>query len=131
MADLNTLQQKYKPVIDTINKFNAEGAKVDDVSLAGEQLHIKAEVPSKVVLNRVWDEIKKVDPNYADLKHEIINTGGDNQTYTIQSGDNLSKISQKFYGDAKFYNQISQANGISDPDKIRAGQSINIPPRAA
>lgn len=130
MADLNTLQTKYKPVIDVINKFNAEGAKVDDVSLAGEQLHIKAEVPSKVVLNRVWDEIKKVDASYADLKHEIVNTGGEDQSYTIQSGDNLSKISQKFYGDAKFYNDIAKANDISDPNKIQVGKTLTIPPRS-
>ena len=131
MADLNALKQKYQPVIDVIQKFSAEGAKVEDVSLAGEQLHLKATVPSKVVLNRVWDEIKKVDPSYADLKHEIINTGGDTQSYTIQNGDNLSHISQRFYGDAKFYNEIVKANNISDPNKIRAGQSINIPARAA
>ncbi|MBS1815207.1 MAG: LysM peptidoglycan-binding domain-containing protein [Acidobacteria bacterium] len=131
MADLNALKQKYQPVIDVIQKFSAEGAKVEDVSLAGEQLHLKATVPSKVVLNRVWDEIKKVDPNYADLKHEIINTGGDTQSYTIQNGDNLSRISQRFYGDAKFYNEIVKANHISDPDKIRAGEQIQIPARAA
>ena len=33
MADLNQLKQKYQPVVDTIQSFSAQGAKVDDVSL--------------------------------------------------------------------------------------------------
>ena len=36
MADLNQLKQKYAPVIDTIQSFSAEGAKVEDVSLDGD-----------------------------------------------------------------------------------------------
>jgi nucleoid-associated protein YgaU len=127
MADLEQLKQKYNPVIAAINSFSEYGAKVEAVDLAGEQLHIKASVPSKVVANRVWDAIKKVDPSYADLKHEIATAGGDTQPYTIKSGDSLSKISKLFYGDANKYNEIAQANGIPNPDRIQAGQQINLP----
>ena len=126
MADLNQLKQKYAPVIQTIEGFSAEGAKVEDVSLAGEQLHLKASVPSPVIADRVWDSIKQVDPSYSDLKHEITTTGSEQQ-YTIQSGDNLSKISKKFYGNANNYQKIASANGIANPDKIQAGQTITIP----
>lgn len=83
MADLEQLKQKYNPVISTINSFAEFGAKLEAVDLAGEQLHIRATVPSKVIANRVWDAIKQVDPSYADLKHEIGTTGGDTQPYTI------------------------------------------------
>lgn len=127
MADLEQLKQKYGPVISTINSFSEFGAKVEAVDLAGEQLHIKATVPSKVVANRVWDAIKQVDPSYADLKHEISTSGGDTQPYTIKSGDSLSKISKLFYGNANKYNEIASANGIDNPDRIQAGQQINIP----
>jgi nucleoid-associated protein YgaU len=127
MADLNQLKQKYQPVIDTIQSFSAEGAKVDDVSLDGDKLLLKASVPSQVVANRVWDVIKQVDPTYSDLHHEITTTGGDTQSYTIQSGDSLSKISKKFYGDANQYQKIASANSISDPNKIQAGKTITIP----
>jgi len=127
MADLNQLKQKYAPVINTIQEFQEYGAKVDSVDLAGEQLHIKAEVPSQVVANRVWDSIKQVDPSYSDLKHEIATTGGAEQAYTIKPGDNLSKISKLFYGTPNKYQQIAQANGISDPNKIQAGQQIKLP----
>jgi nucleoid-associated protein YgaU len=126
MADLNQLKQKYAPVVDTIQSFSAQGAKVDDVSLEGDKLLLKASVPSPVVANRVWDAIKKVDPTYSDLHHEIATTG-DTQSYTIQSGDNLSKVSKHFYGDANKYQKIAQANGIADANKIQAGQTITIP----
>jgi nucleoid-associated protein YgaU len=126
MADLNQLKQKYAPVIDTIQSFNAEGAKVDDVSLDGNKLLLKASLPSPVVANRVWDAIKKVDPSYSDLHHEIATTG-DTQSYTIQSGDNLSKVSKHFYGDPNKYQKIAQANGIADANKIQAGQTLTIP----
>lgn len=127
MADLEQLKQKYAPVISTIESFGEYGAKVEAVDLAGEQLHIKASVPSKVVANRVWDTIKQVDPSYSDLKHEIATAGGDSQPYTIKSGDNLSKISKHFYGNANKYGEIAKANGIENPDRIQAGQQINLP----
>lgn len=49
--------------------------------------------------------------------------------YTIQSGDSLSKIAQRYYGDANAYNKIFEANRevIGDPDKIYPGQQIRIP----
>jgi nucleoid-associated protein YgaU len=127
MADLNQLKQKYAPVLQTIQEFSEYGARVDAVDLAGEQLHIKAEVPSQVVANRVWDTIKQVDPAYSDLKHEIATTGSAEQPYTIKPGDNLSKISKLFYGTPNKYEQIAKANNISDPNKIRAGQQIKLP----
>ncbi|HEX3893665.1 MAG TPA: LysM peptidoglycan-binding domain-containing protein [Terracidiphilus sp.] len=126
MADLNQLKQKYQPVIDTIQSFSAQGATLDDVSLDGDKLHLKASLPSPVVANRVWDSIKQVDPSYADLHHEITTTGS-TQSYTIASGDNLSKVSKHFYGDANKYQKIAQANNIADANKIQAGQTITIP----
>lgn len=127
MATLDQLKQKYAPVLQVIQDFSAEGAHLDDVSLEGDKLHLKGSVPSQVIANRVWDAIKSVDPQFADLHHEITTTGGAQQPYTIQAGDNLSKISKRFYGNANNYQKIAAANGIADPDKIRAGQQINIP----
>jgi nucleoid-associated protein YgaU len=126
MADLNQLKQKYQPVIDTIQSFNTEGASVGNVALDGDKLLLQASVPSPVVANRVWDVIKQVDSSYSDLHHEITTTGS-TQSYTIQSGDNLSKISKHFYGDANKYQKIAQANGIADANKIQAGKTITIP----
>ena len=127
MADLDQLKQKYSPVIQTIEGFSDLGAKLDSVSLDGDKLYLKGSVPSQVVANRVWDVIKQVDPQYADLHHEIITSGGANQSYTVKSGDTLSKISNRFYGSPNHYSNIAAASNISDPNKIQVGQQITIP----
>jgi nucleoid-associated protein YgaU len=125
---LESLQQKYAPVIETLEGFSDLGAKVETVSLDGEKLYLKGSVPSEVVANRVWDVIKEVDPQYSDLHHEIAITGGPNQSYSVKSGDSLSKISNRFYGSPNHYRSIAKASNISDPKKkVRAGQEITIP----
>jgi nucleoid-associated protein YgaU len=51
------------------------------------------------------------------------------QTYTVQPGDTLSKISQKFYGDAGRFMEIYYANRdkIEDPDELQVGWELTIP----
>ena len=128
MADLEALKQKYAPVIQSLQRFAPYGATLEAVDLAGEQLHIRGTVPSKVVLERVWDHIKKVDPTYSDLKHEIGTTGGETQPVTIKSGDTLSAISSLlFYGNANKYPQIAKANNIADPNKVPIGTTLQLP----
>ena len=127
MADLATLQQKYAPVLQAIERFAPEGAALQNVALDGDKLLVQATVPSEVVLNFVWDAIKKVDPTYADLHHEIQNTGGPVQTYTVKSGDMLSKIAQHFYGNGNLYPEIVKANNLANPDNVAAGTVLQIP----
>jgi nucleoid-associated protein YgaU len=124
MADLFAqLKQKYQPVLNTIQR---EGAELQNVNLDGNQLFIKATAVSEASKNRIWDAIKQVDPNFADLKHDIEVRQG-NQTYTVQPGDTLSKISKRFYGDPNKYPQIAKANNLENPDQIKAGQQLLIP----
>lgn len=126
MASFGELQQKYASVVDVVKEFEPYGAKFVGSEMVGEQYHLVAQVPSQVVANRVWDAIKQVDPTFADLKHEITVTGQD-QKYTIQAGDNLSKVSKLFYGNANKYEQIAKANGMADANKIQVGQEITVP----
>jgi nucleoid-associated protein YgaU len=123
MADLEHLKQKYQPVLRTLE---IEGAQVHPLSLAGDQLALTATVVSEASKNRVWDSIKSVDPTYADLKHNIQVVAGD-QIYIVRSGDNLSKISNYFYGDANKYMDIAKANSLADPNKVQVGQKLKIP----
>ena len=127
MADFKALQAKYAPVVDAVKQFEPYGAKFVGSELVGEQYHLVAQVTSVVELNRVWDVIKEVDPQYADLKHEITNTGGQEQEYTIASGDNLTKISKLFYGTPNKYEAIAKANGIADPNKVQVGHTLKLP----
>ncbi|MGV3538994.1 MAG: LysM peptidoglycan-binding domain-containing protein [Rufibacter sp.] len=50
-------------------------------------------------------------------------------TYTVKSGDSLSKIAKNFYGDAQQWHKIHQANmdQIKDPNLIHPGQKLIIP----
>jgi nucleoid-associated protein YgaU len=49
------------------------------------------------------------------------------RTYTVESGDTLWAISERFYGDGSKYQIIADASGISDPDLIHPGQVLTIP----
>ncbi|MBV7392359.1 aggregation-promoting factor [Enterococcus alishanensis] len=48
------------------------------------------------------------------------------ENYTVQSGDTLSKISQKIAGDNSLVNTIAEANSITDVNMIYAGQTLTI-----
>lgn len=56
-------------------------------------------------------------------------TAGGAKTYEIQSGDTLSAIAKRHYGNANEWPKIYEANRnvIKDPDKIYPGQKITLP----
>jgi nucleoid-associated protein YgaU len=61
----------------------------------------------------------------------VVNTPEpESQWHAVVSGDNLSKIAKKFYGDANKYPVIFEANKpmLKHPDKIYPGQMLRIPP---
>jgi nucleoid-associated protein YgaU len=108
--------------------------------MQGGKLFIQGAAPSEQAKNKVWDQIKQVNPNWAqDLVADITVSGNGGaaqpattqaqRTYTVQAGDSLSKISKQFYGNANDYNKIFEANRdvLSDPDKISPGQTLKIP----
>jgi nucleoid-associated protein YgaU len=51
------------------------------------------------------------------------------RTYVVVSGDSLSKIAKRQYGDARKWPRIYEANRgvIKDPDLIYPGQELRIP----
>lgn len=64
-------------------------------------------------------------------KQQVHATTGPNQDiYTVASGDSLSKIAQRVYGDAGSWTKIYKANKDTigeNPDLIRPGQRFIIP----
>jgi nucleoid-associated protein YgaU len=139
---LNTLKQKYQSVLNMVQQ---QQVRLEHLHVQDNKLFIGGVAPSEEAKNRVWDQIKLVDPTFGDLTADIrveqqarpetqtagaaFGGGQRTQTYTVQPGDTLSKISQRFYGDASEYMRIFQANRdkLSDPDKIQAGQELTIP----
>lgn len=69
-------------------------------------------------------------PEFSDVQSGSSSTaGGGERIYIVRSGDSLSKIAQREYGDAKKWRQIFEANQdkIKDPDLIHPGQELKIP----
>ena len=132
------LKLKYQSVL---NFMQAQNVQLQNLNLQDNKLLIRGIAPSQEVKNKVWDQIKLVDPNYSDLIADVqapavaaaaAAASGPTttaRTYTVQPGDSLSKISKEFYGNANQYMKIFEANKdkLSDPDKIKAGMELVIP----
>ena len=137
------LKQKYQSVQNAMGQYQV---RLQNLNLQGDKLFMRAEAPSEDAKNRIWDQIKMVDPSFSDLIADItVNqsaqaprthtagasaSGGQSaRSYTVQTGDTLSTISRRFYGDANQYMKIFQANRdkLSNPNVIKPGQELMIP----
>ncbi len=140
---LEQLKQKYQSVLSTIQQQQIQ---LSHVHVQDNKLFLQGVAPSEAAKNRVWDQIKLVDPSYSDLTADItVNESAASQpaartmgagvgatghrTYTVKSGDSLSKIAKEYYGNAGQYMKIFEANRdkLSDPNKIQPGQELVIP----
>jgi nucleoid-associated protein YgaU len=132
MATLEELKSKYAPALKTIEE---QGVRVQNLHIQDNKLFNKGAAPSEAAKGYVWTAFKSVDPSVGDLLADITvdpslpQPKPAGQTYTVQSGDTLSKISKQFYGDANKYMKIFEANRdqLNDPDKIKPGQVLKIP----
>lgn len=133
------LKQKYQAVLNFIPQA---GIQLQNLHMEGGKLFLRGVAPSEETKNRLWDQIKLVDPSYSDLTADItvseqraqtmgasVSGGQSQRTYTVQPGDSLSKISRQFYGNASQYMKIFNANRdqLQDPDRIQPGQQLIIP----
>ena len=72
-------------------------------------------------------------PDFSNVTSGVTSTedaiGGQGRSYTIEKGDTLSGIAKRFYGKAKYWRQIHEANSaaIDNPDRIFPGQVITLP----
>jgi len=116
------LKRKYQPVADFMSR---NGFQIQHFHVENGKVVLTATAPTEYLKNRAWDEIKNVDPSFADLQHDI--TVGSGTIYVVKSGDNLYNISKSFYGDPNEIAKIAQANNIANPDRIQIGQQLKIP----
>jgi len=70
-------------------------------------------------------------PDFSDVQSGSSSTTerSTERMYVVKSGDSLSKIAQREYGDANKWRRIFEANQdkIKDPDLIHPGQELKIP----
>ncbi len=135
------LKQKYQSVLRSIEQQQVQ---LQNLHVENNKLVIKGTAPSEQAKNKIWDEIKLVNPKADDILADFTVSQGatqaaavgggtssaqGGQSYTVKAGDSLSKISQQFYGDAHEYMRMFYANKdkISDPDKIQPGMNLTIP----
>ena len=137
---LEQFKQKYAAVLRTIEQ---QGVRLANLHVQDGKLFIKGTAPSADAKNKVWDQIKLVNPQYDDIIADIEaapsapGSGSQQQsapaaqTYTVQAGDTLSKIAKQFYGDLNAYMHIFEANRdkLNDPNMIKVGQVLTIPPK--
>jgi nucleoid-associated protein YgaU len=132
-----SLRDKYNHAIQTAKSFKMDGAAEE----RDGKLYFKGKVQTQEQANKIWDAIKTV-PSWptevvADIK--AVGTGSapaqqptqkpTHTTYTVKSGDTLSKIAREHLGDANAYMDIFNANRdqLSDPNLIKPGQVLKIP----
>lgn len=101
------------------------------VSLSGT-VESQAAKQKAVLLAGNIKGVEKVDDDNLKVKPAATPTSTPEPSfmfYTIESGDSLSKIAKRYYGDANKWNALFEANRevIEDPDKIYPGQQIRVP----
>lgn len=142
MDRLEELKNKYHAALETIQR---EGVRLTHLHVQDNKLFVQGAAPSQEVKNDVWNQIKAADSTYSDLTCDLTvdpsiappqaqaaaagSGATSTRTYTVQSGDTLSKIAKEFYGNANEYNRIFEANRdkLQNPDKIQVGQQLVIP----
>jgi nucleoid-associated protein YgaU len=127
--------EKAKKERTLLNHLKAMGIEVEDpvidydgavVTLGGK---VKTQADSEKAALTVGN-VQGVEAVNNNL--EVTNPEPEAQYHTVASGDTLSKIAKKFYGNAMKYPVIFEANKpmLKDPDKIYPGQVLRIPPLA-
>jgi len=101
------------------------------------KLHFVGSVKTEEEKNELWGAIKTIPSWKDDVVADIKVTGGGaaaagaqaGKTYTVKSGDTLSKIAKEHLGDGTAYMKIFNANKdqLTDPDKIQPGQVLKLP----
>jgi len=124
------LMEKYQSLIDLANRLGISGLNVQEDNGV---LNVDGVAGSAEAKQQLWDEYNRLDPDYrsGDLVLNVSapegstsSTGG--QSYTVVSGDTLSKIGER-YGVS--WQKIYDANRdkLDSPDRIFPGQELTIP----
>jgi nucleoid-associated protein YgaU len=129
MPELEQMKQKYASVLNFINQ---QGVRLAHVHIQDNKLYIEGACGTEAIKNKIWDQVKLVDPSFTDLTLNLSvdpSLAPKQQIYTVAAGDSLSKIAKQFYGNANEYMRIFDANKdkLTDPNTVKVGQQLVIP----
>ena len=123
---MTTLQSKYASLISA-----AKSKAVGDLQVTEKDnvLYIDGQVGSSTDKDALWAIYNQADPDYraGDVRLNLeVTEAANEQTYTVKSGDTLSKIASQ-YGIK--WKDIFEANKdqIKNPDLIQPGWRLKIP----
>lgn len=100
------------------------------ISTKGHTVVLEGEVDNQADAEKIALAVGNVaGVDSVDNNMRVTVSAPPSQFYTVVSGDSLSKIAGKYYGDVQKYNVIFEANKpmLTDPDKIYPGQVLRIP----
>ncbi|WP_369042181.1 peptidoglycan recognition protein family protein [Streptomyces sp. Midd1] len=63
------------------------------------------------------------------LQHTSSWSPGGTTTYTVAKGDTLTTIARTKLGDASRYEEIAKLNKLSNPNSLKVGQVLKLPPK--
>jgi len=126
------LMEKYQSLIDMANQLGVSGLNVVE---SDGVLKVDGVAGTAEAKQQLWDEYGRLDPDYrsGDVVMNISapegnasSSGGAGSTYTVKSGDSLSKIGAQL---GVSWQKIFDANRdkLDDPDEIQPGQELTIP----
>lgn len=123
-----SVKAKYQGVLTLGEQLGIKDGKVTE---EGGLLKIKGQAATPYEKDLLWDKIKEIGGEQpSDIKANI--TVADDSVYhrhTVASGESLSLIAKKYYGNAMEYKKIFAANTniLSNPDVIHPDQVLIIP----
>src|SRR6188768_2877756 len=104
------------------------------------KLYFKGTVATEDQKNDIWNAIKTIPTWQKDIVADIrvtappatasaVKAKAEPRTYTVKSGDTLSKIAKQVLGDGSDYMKIFEANRdqLTNPDLIKPGQVLRLP----
>ncbi len=81
-------------------------------------------VPVRARVQVTFNEFRNADLEAKEVKRE---TADYTKTYTVTTGETLSAIAGREYGNPKLWRPIALANNVSDPRRLEPGARLVIP----
>ncbi len=123
-AKLRAAEDKVKQADDIRKQLSELTIKYDDLQSTNKDLTAQLEriQVSETSPSQDQGEVTSQEPSTDTAS----SSSGLPTTYSVQSGDNLSKISKRFYGNTTDFQKIKDANNLKNDD-IFIGQNLIIP----